>query len=774
MHQIDPGVLAPSKSEAGRLARLSSLGILDMEPEASFDRITRLARLISGAAVAHVSLIDDHRQWIKSAAGSSLGEISLDDAVCAWTICQEEPLIVGDLLADERFCHLPCVADEPRHRFYAGVQLRDSHGFVLGVLCCLDPLPRTLTRDQVAGLEDLARLVIDAVELRMLATIDTLTGLPTRRQFIESAERAHEVALGRRGRLACLVLDVDDLRSVNELQGHAAGDRVLQRLGALCRKEVRSSDSFGRLGGDEFCIVVEGTAAAALDLAERLRKELGRSSFKSADASFHATVSVGVGVCSMGPDASCIDALIDDAFSALREAKKSGGDRSRASADACARPGEETRHVHIAEGKIVALASKSAPDALDNGPGSVVLIEDDLTLSLALADELELLGYATIEIHQMSSLRTTDISQASFVILDVSLAGADAVDVLQLLQLKGYRGPIQIVSAHRRDVLEEVKSLGERKGMRMLPVLQKPIELAQVCSLVESFHSETSDARVPSTPIVPAEAGSGIRGGPSQAVTLRQALQNGWMDIWYQPKYFIATGTLAGVECLSRVNHPDLGLLPPSAFLPGADLTELGDLTELVVARACADWSDFGSFFNPPRMAVNVPGALLLDLPLVQLLREHAPSDRAWPGLIFEVTEDDALRDLVRARDVGTQLRIYGVDLSIDDFGLGYSSLARLKEIPFREIKLDRSLVDGCATDAINGSLCRSVIELAHSFSASVVAEGVERSEDLDFLRLAGCDMAQGFLLKRPMSKEKLLVELARMDRNSRFGAVAE
>ena len=112
------------------------------------------------------------------------------------------------------------------------------------------------------------------------------------------------------------------------------------------------------------------------------------------------------------------------------------------------------------------------------------------------------------------------------------------------------------------------------------------------------------------------------------------------------------------------------------------------------------------------------------------------------------------------AQEAATQLRIYGVELSVDDFGTGYSAFSRLQEIPFAEIKLDRSFVQGCATDPVRGALCKGMVDLAHSLGAVAVGEGIEAAADLLFLRSVGCDLAQGYLLGRPMPKADLVAQI--------------
>jgi EAL domain-containing protein (putative c-di-GMP-specific phosphodiesterase class I) len=123
----------------------------------------------------------------------------------------------------------------------------------------------------------------------------------------------------------------------------------------------------------------------------------------------------------------------------------------------------------------------------------------------------------------------------------------------------------------------------------------------------------------------------------------------------------------------------------------------------------------------------------------------------------LEVTESEVIEDVALVHEIATQLRIYGIALSIDDFGEGYSSFARLRELPFSELKLNSSFVQGCAEDAKNANICQSVIDLAHRFATAAVAEGVENALDLATIRDMGCDIAQGFLFAHAMPRSELI-----------------
>jgi EAL domain-containing protein (putative c-di-GMP-specific phosphodiesterase class I) len=157
------------------------------------------------------------------------------------------------------------------------------------------------------------------------------------------------------------------------------------------------------------------------------------------------------------------------------------------------------------------------------------------------------------------------------------------------------------------------------------------------------------------------------------------------------------------------------------------------------------------------RVAVNVPAEALAKLPIVEIVQKfHNPGD-SWAGLILDVTEEEIVSDLRLAVDITKQLQWYNVKLAVDEFGRGYSSLARLKELPFAELKIDRTFVTDCGTDKVNAPLCKTVIDLAHNFGSIAVAIGIEKASDVAALVAMGCDCGQGFLLGQPMPEERLV-----------------
>jgi EAL domain-containing protein (putative c-di-GMP-specific phosphodiesterase class I) len=168
----------------------------------------------------------------------------------------------------------------------------------------------------------------------------------------------------------------------------------------------------------------------------------------------------------------------------------------------------------------------------------------------------------------------------------------------------------------------------------------------------------------------------------------------------------------------------------------------------------------FAKLGYPLKLAINVPASVLGEAGFVDEVRRAIPGDTGFPGLIIEITEDEVIADPKGIGEVMTQLRLYNTTISIDDFGSAHSSLARVKDLPFSEIKLDRSFVTGCASDPLKRGLCQTVADLAHRFEASTCAEGIETIDDLRCLVSLGFDSGQGFLFAKPMARSDFINSL--------------
>lgn len=335
--------------------------------------------------------------------------------------------------------------------------------------------------------------------------------------------------------------------------------------------------------------------------------------------------------------------------------------------------------------------------------------------------------------------------QPQLIFMDIMLEDSDAVEALLGLSKLQFTGDVQLVSGRGTELLRDIHRIGKNHHINMLPVMEKPLQLSALSEVVEHIYASAPP------PIVQ----------PTAAISLTEALNENWITVWYQPKIDLKRMCLVGTESLVRVEHPTRGLFFPASFLPQAEPEDLVRLTERVLVTTLRDWPDiYKAAGGPVTPAINVPVGALHNARIPHLFRQHVPKHPAWNGMIAELTESQIVDDIELACEIATQLKIYNIALSIDDFGEGYSSFSRLKEVPFCELKIDRQFVKHCAKNEINNAICQSVIDLAHRLGCVAVAEGVEQETDLRTLYQMGCDLVQGFLLARPMPKERLTAVL--------------
>ena len=244
---------------------------------------------------------------------------------------------------------------------------------------------------------------------------------------------------------------------------------------------------------------------------------------------------------------------------------------------------------------------------------------------------------------------------------------------------------------------------------------------------------------------------------------VRGALATGQFTLHYQPKVDLQTRRIAGVEGLVRWRHPEHGLLAPDRFIPLIEQTSLiGPLTAYVLEQAvkqAASWRRRGIVLE---VSINLSARNLLDQELPErieaLLREHGvPAEQ----LVIEVTESSAMADPDRAVRVLEALRRMGIGVAIDDFGTGNASIEYLTELPATELKIDRAFVTDILDSDRDRAIVRSTIDLARNLGMTVVAEGIESEETMEYLAAAGCAMGQGFVFSRPLPAEELTPQLA-------------
>jgi diguanylate cyclase (GGDEF)-like protein len=347
-------------SEDARLSALDQYDVLDTPTELNFDRITRVVSAALAVPMAAVTLIDGHRQWLKSRHGPLGKQTCRKDAFCNVTIRTHEPLIVEDAAADPRFCDNPYVVGPPYIRFYAGVPLASADGHNLGALCAIDTKARCIATGDIVLLQDLAAIVMDAFEARKLAQTDSLTGALTRRAFRDEAEKALALSLRHSHPLSCIALDLDYFKAINDRHGHAIGDQVLKETVTACRERLRTSDILGRIGGEEFAIVLPHTAESdAMKVAAEILSALKRRVIVLPTQSIKVSASFGI---STNARDLAFDELLRRADSALYSAKEAGRGTCVAWKPAPGARGIPSLRRVLKAGQIVFNAGRSAID----------------------------------------------------------------------------------------------------------------------------------------------------------------------------------------------------------------------------------------------------------------------------------------------------------------------------------------------------------------------------------------------------------------------------
>ncbi|MFJ3483970.1 putative bifunctional diguanylate cyclase/phosphodiesterase [Pseudomonas sp. NPDC090202] len=237
-------------------------------------------------------------------------------------------------------------------------------------------------------------------------------------------------------------------------------------------------------------------------------------------------------------------------------------------------------------------------------------------------------------------------------------------------------------------------------------------------------------------------------------IQLRRAIEEGQLEVFYQPKLELASGRLNSAEALVRWRHPQRGMVPPGEFIGLAEETGLiADIGEFVLRQACRQafaWQRDG--LAPIRVSVNLSVHQLRQGTLVGLVQQVLDETGLMPECLeLELTESQLLDSVEHIVSTFRQLRELGVKLAIDDFGTGYSSLSYLKRFPVDYVKIDQAFIRGLNDSTEDAAITRAIIAMAHSLELKVVAEGVETSAQLEFLEAHGCDEVQGYLISRPV-----------------------
>ncbi len=355
------------------------------------------------------------------------------------------------------------------------------------------------------------------------------------------------------------------------------------------------------------------------------------------------------------------------------------------------------------------------------------------------------------------------------VLTDLEMPGMDGIELTCQLRERRLTDNLIVVSARDPRLLEIIESMAcEDASIGLLGTLLKPVQLEALTQLLCKANARSSDCRPVSSVLPPAQA---------SLEELAQALARKEFLPWFQPKVAMHNGQLKGVEALARWQHPQRGLLSPAHFIDTLEGQPLmADFTLALVQQVLEHilhWQQAG--LPPLSVSVNLSADNLAERAFIDRLTALVMQSGVTPAsLVWEVTETSVMRQLSQALTNMGRLRLMGFGLAMDDFGIGYSSMQQFARCPFTELKIDRAFVNGAAQWPNRLMVLKSALDLGQSLGVATVAEGVETEEDWKLLRDLGCDLAQGYLLARPMPAEELVGWMRQDRRRLRALAGAE
>jgi len=385
----------------------------------------------------------------------------------------------------------------------------------------------------------------------------------------------------------------------------------------------------------------------------------------------------------------------------------------------------------------------------NNGSAGInVLLVDDSPFARGIGRRV--LQYAgIISVREAASgqeaidILTESGNNVHIVFCDLMMPDMDGIQMVRRVATLASPPWFVFLSGSNAAMLSAAEETARARGLRVLRGIQKPLTPNAVYQVLARLSDE----------LAPSAGGSILEITPED---LDEALAKEQFVLYFQPKVSAIDGGLVGFEALVRWQRPEVGLIPPAAFIGVAEksgrIGALTDQTMVLALKQCAVWSKSGLYAT---MSLNLSPYMLIDLDLPDRMADEAKRFGVEPSqLILEITESGLFQDNANTLDILARLHMKGFPLSIDDFGSGYSSMEHLLRVPFAELKIDRAFVDGASSNAKTKAILDSSASLGRSLAMSVVAEGVETEEDWKAVRAADVDIVQGYFIAKPMAAE--------------------
>lgn len=382
---------------------------------------------------------------------------------------------------------------------------------------------------------------------------------------------------------------------------------------------------------------------------------------------------------------------------------------------------------------------------------SVLVVDDEPFILRTTAATLSRLGYTHVEtadnVADALKLISTTQPTIDLVICDLNMPGVDGLELLKRFDEMAYSGDILLISGEDAQTLQMAESLAHARGLSVVGSIAKPIQAETLSNILSQLSLQERNTKK--------TAAEGMAITPKM---LESAIEAGELKPWFQPKIDIANRIPVGVEVLARWPESSIGPIFPDTFIPVAEKHGLIDqLTFSLVEQAIKIDQGWRQQNIDLEMAFNISMNSLYDEEFPDKLEQHVmKACGSIDQIKLEVTETQLMEDLVRPLEALLRLRMKKVKLSIDDFGTGHSNISQLRNLPFDELKLDRSYVHSGVNDERTDLILESTVEMAKKLDMSIVAEGVETLEDWIRVEQLGCDIVQGYFSARPMPGDEI------------------
>ena len=345
----------------------------------------------------------------------------------------------------------------------------------------------------------------------------------------------------------------------------------------------------------------------------------------------------------------------------------------------------------------------------------------------------------------LSVLRSTDAS-IDVMLCDLQMPGMDGLEFLRHAAKLGCSASLILASALEPSIIRAAEIMAKSYGLRIIGTVDKPISRIKLMPLLLRHFGWRHTKPGAAIELMPAaEIAAGIED--------RQFVP------FFQPKVDVRTGALVGAEALMRWRHPDRGWIAPAAFIPVMESNGLIDDATFGLVGAslaqCRAWQDQG--LDIP-VAVNISVESLRNTDLPDRLEGLTAAAGLKPAaMTIEVTETVAMTDIGPSLETLARSRMKGFNISIDDYGTGFSSLQQLTRLPVSELKIDQAFITGAASEPVLQALIETSVAMAKRLDLRTVAEGIETSDDWDTIARLGCEMAQGYFIAKPMEGTHLV-----------------